>query len=88
MEGSTGGDKVEVIFTNCSVLSLNRKALLILFRFILHKNTKNITTLYNGILQVKKIKGRKKKSYRCFNLGGLNLIQYDIGKITQTFILT
>lgn len=35
VEGSTGGDKVEVIFRNCRVLSLSRKALLILFRFIL-----------------------------------------------------
>lgn len=59
VEGSTGGDKVEVIFRNCSVLSLRRKALLILFRFILWKKRKkpkqkqkNITTLYKDILQV------------------------------------
>jgi len=50
VEGSTGGDKVEVILRNCSVFSLSRKALLILFRFILRKNTKNMTTLHKGIL--------------------------------------
>lgn len=39
VEGSTGGDKVVDIFRNCNVLSLSRKALLILSRFILHRNT-------------------------------------------------
>lgn len=66
VEGSTGGDKVEVIFRNCSVLSFSRKALLILFRFILHKNTKNITTLYKGIFEVKRIEEEKEFSHMCY----------------------
>lgn len=64
VEGSTGGAKVEGIFRNCSVLSLSRKALLILFRFILHKKQKASQLL-------KKV----------------NLIQHDVGRLTQNFTL-
>lgn len=76
-----GGDKVEVIFRNCSVLSLSRKALLILFRFILQEKKtkqKNITTLYKGTLQVKKVVENKRIFHECAaSLAGLNVIQHD-----------
>lgn len=70
VEGSTGGDMVVVIFRNCSVLSLSRKALLILFRFILQekktrKTRKKITTIYKGVLQVKKTVENKIIFYEC-----------------------
>lgn len=71
VEGSTGGDMVVVIFRNCSVLSLSRKALLILFRFILQEKKKQknqkkkITTIYKGVLQVKKTVENKIIFYEC-----------------------
>lgn len=61
MEGSTGGANVEGIFRNCSVLSLSRKALLILFRFILHKKQKASQLFKKVFYKKKKKKDRRKK---------------------------